>query len=104
MASAKNGNKVEAVEAHASIRPDGKGRSMGLTRRVARSHRLMINSQFRPVLQLCFKDDKLICTLVTTWKEESPTAPSGVLDPGGVEEEEVTSGKNTLEYRSHDNK
>ena len=46
-----------------------------------------------------FKDALLICTLGITWKEERPTAPSGVLDPGGVEEEEVTSGKQTLEYR-----
>ena len=40
------------------------------------------------------KDAMFICTLGFTWKEESPTAPSGVLDPGGVAEE-VTSGKST---------
>ena len=41
------------------------------------------------------KDAMFICTLGFTWKEESPTAPSGVLDPGGVEEE-VTSGKTQI--------
>ena len=52
-----------------------------------------------------FKGALIFCTLLgITWKEESPTAPSGVLDPGGVEEEEVTSGpgKKTLEHRPHD--
>ena len=40
----------------------------------------------------------LLCKLGITWKEESPTAPSGILDPGGVEEEEVTSGKKPSKY------
>ena len=55
VASAKNGNKVEAVKAHASIRPDRKGRSMGLTRRIARSHRLKSSALRRPREWIAFQ-------------------------------------------------